>query len=51
VVRTIFPQEFLLLVEKSRQFEFIGWWNLWNLEEPVEKAEHIDRPITVIRRK
>lgn len=50
VTRTIFPQEFLLLVEKSRGFEFIGWWNNWDLNEPIEKAEHIDRPITLIRR-
>ncbi len=48
--RTIFPQEFLLLVERSGEFEFIGWWNNWNLEEPVEKAVRIERPITVIRR-
>ena len=50
VGRTIFPQEFLLLVEKSKKFEFIGWWNNWNLEEPIEKAARIDRPITLIRR-
>lgn len=50
VGRTIFPQEFLLLVEKSGAFEFIGWWNNWNLDESVEKAERISRPITVIRR-
>ncbi len=50
VGRTIFPQEFLLLVEKSGRFEFIGWWNDWNLDESVEKAEQISRPITVLRR-
>jgi len=50
VGRTVFPQEFLLLVEKSKRFEFIGWWNNWNLDEPIEKATHIDRPITLIRR-
>lgn len=50
VGRTIFPQEFLLLLEKLRKFEFIGWWNDWNLDEPIDKAEHISRPITVIRR-
>lgn len=48
--RTIFPQEFLLLVEKSGKFEFIGWWNNWNLSEPIEKAERVSRPITLIRR-
>jgi hypothetical protein len=48
--RVILPQEFLLLVEKSGVFEFIGWWNNWNLDEPVEGAQKIDRPITIIRR-
>ena len=51
VARTIFPQEFLLLVEKSKKFEFIGWWNDWKLEEPVEKATRIRRPIALLRRK
>lgn len=50
VGRRIFPQEFLLLVEKSGRFEFIGWWNNWDLDEPIEKAERINRPITLIRR-
>jgi SAM-dependent methyltransferase len=50
IKRAIFPQEFLLLVEKSGKFEFIGWWNNWNLDEPVEKAKEISRPITIIRR-
>ena len=50
VRRTIFPQEFLLLVEKSGDFEFIGWWNNWDLNEPIEKTERVDRPIAVVRR-
>lgn len=50
-VRTIFPQEFLLLVEKSKSFEFVGWWNNWNLAEPIERADWIRRPITLLRRK
>jgi SAM-dependent methyltransferase len=48
--RTVFPQEFLLLIEKQRVFEFVGWWNNWNLAEPIEKATHIERPIALIRR-
>jgi len=50
IVTTIFPREFKLLVEKSRKFELIGWWNHWNLEEPVEKANRISRPIILLRR-
>jgi SAM-dependent methyltransferase len=48
--RVILPQEFLLLVEKSGVFEFIGWWNNWRFEEPIGGAQKIDRPITIIRR-
>jgi len=50
VSRTIFPQEFLLLLEKSGAFEFVGWWNNWNMAEPIEVAKVINRPITLIRR-
>ncbi len=50
VSRVIFPQEFLLLLEKSGKFEFIGWWNNWNLEEPIDGVERVSRPITLIRR-
>jgi SAM-dependent methyltransferase len=51
VVRTIFPQEFLLLVERSKKFEFLGWWNNWKLEEPIRAATRITRPIVLLRRK
>ena len=50
VSRMIFPQEFLLLIEKSGLFEFIGGWNNWNMAEPIEVARGIERPITLIRR-
>ena len=50
IVRVILPQEFLLLVDKSKAFEFIGWWNNWDFEQAMEKAERVDRPIVIIRR-
>jgi hypothetical protein len=50
VVRTVFPQEFLLLIERSKKFEFLGWWNHWKLNTPIEKATRISRPIVLIRR-
>jgi SAM-dependent methyltransferase len=50
VVRTIFPQEFLLLMERSKKFEFLGWWNDWKLNTPIEKATRISRPIVLLRR-
>ncbi len=54
--RAIYPQEFLLLTEKTGCFEFIGWWNNWDLDEPMmegtPRAEdsRIERPIILIRR-
>lgn len=50
VNRSIFPQEFLLLLEKSARFEWVGWWNHWDLNTPIEQASTIDRPIVLIRR-
>jgi len=49
--RIIFPQEFLLLIELLDDFEFIGWWNNWDLRKPLKANQKISRPITIIRRK
>lgn len=48
--RAIYPQEFLCLVDRNPDFEFVGWWNHWDLSQPLEEAEKIDRPITLLRR-
>jgi SAM-dependent methyltransferase len=50
VKRAIFPQEFLCSVEASRDFEFVGWWNNWDLGQPLEQTDKIDRPIALVRR-
>jgi SAM-dependent methyltransferase len=40
--KIFFPQEFLCLVELSRCFEFIGWFNDFDLNAPVTpKGRHI----------
>ena len=51
VHRAIYPQEFLRMMEYSPDFEFVGWWNNWNLEQPLDFADKISRPIILIRRK
>jgi len=51
VVRTVFPQEFILLAERARRFEFLGWWNNWNLDEPISTATRIRRPIVLLRKR
>ena len=49
--RAIFPQEFVLAATKLHRFELLGWWNDWNLQEPLgEGRGEIVRPITVLRR-
>lgn len=50
IMRVLFPQEFLLILENVQLFEFVGWWNNWNLEEPVEEAKKIERPLILLRR-
>jgi hypothetical protein len=50
VKRAIFPQEFLCFISNSEHFEFVGWWNNWDLSQPLEKADKIDRPIALVRR-
>lgn len=49
--KIIFPQEFLELVNKNARFEFLGWYNSFDLAQPLEKATRFNRPMTVLRRK
>jgi len=49
--RAIYPQEFLRFIDDCKDFEFVGWWNKWDLNQPLEHAIRIDRPICIIRRK
>lgn len=50
ILKVIFPQEFLELVNRNKQFEFIGWYNNFDLTQPLEKATRFSRPITLLRR-
>jgi SAM-dependent methyltransferase len=50
-MRIVFPQEFRLLLEKQGDFEYLGWWNNNDLEEPSPKLDPPDWPMTIIRRK
>jgi SAM-dependent methyltransferase len=50
IKRAIYPQEFLCFVSNFKHFEFVGWWNNWNLRQPLEQANKIDRPIALVRR-
>ena len=48
--RTVYPQEFLLFITQRRDFEFVGWWNEWDLTKPLDGRENVNRPIAVIRK-
>lgn len=50
IKRAIYPQEFLFFISSHKHFEFVGWWNNWKLQEPLEQAEKIARPIALVRR-
>lgn len=50
IKKMLYPQEFLNFVKDRKDFDFVGWWNDWNLNQPVEEATQITRPITLLRR-
>jgi hypothetical protein len=50
IKRAIYPQEFLCLISSFKNFEFVGWWNNWDLGQPLEQVIKIDRPIALVRR-
>lgn len=50
VKRVVFPQEFLRFVESRPDFEFVGWWNEWDLDQPLDGFQPTNRPIIVLRR-
>ena len=48
--RAIYPQEFLFFIDTREDFEFVGWWNDWNLSAPLTGDEVINRPIVLLKR-
>lgn len=50
VLRQIYPQEFLLFVAARSDFEFVGWWNNWDMTQPLDGTQKIGRPITILRK-
>lgn len=49
--RLIYPQEFLLFIRHCTDFEFMGWWNNWNLNDPLPSPKPIQRPIVLLRKR
>lgn len=51
VKRAIYPQEFLLFIKQRPDFEFVGWWNAWKLDQPLDSSDsRCSRPVVVVRR-
>lgn len=50
IKKAIYPQEFLCFISGLKGFEFVGWWNNWDLSQPLEKADKISRPIVLVRK-
>jgi SAM-dependent methyltransferase len=48
--RLFYPQEFLLFLKHYTSFEFLGWWNNWNLADPLPSPRTISRPIVLLRK-
>ena len=49
VLRQIYPQEFLLFVATRSDFEFVGWWNNWDMNQPLDGKQEIGRS-AILRR-
>ena len=48
--RALAPQEFLELIGDHPAFEFVGWWQDWDLKRPLEPGMESLRPLAVVRR-
>ena len=48
--RIIYPQEFLFFIANRKDFEFMGFWNNWNLSQPLQGTKKVSRPIAIIRK-
>jgi hypothetical protein len=49
VRKMIFPQEFRMLVERQKQFEYVGWFNDFSFVKPED--ENTGRRMVVLRRR
>jgi SAM-dependent methyltransferase len=50
LARQMYPQEFLFFIITRNDFEFVGWWNNWDLTQPLGEIQKISRPIIILRR-
>lgn len=50
--KAIYPQEFLSFISGRKDFEFVGWWNEWQFDQPLpsEQADGVEHPMILVRR-
>jgi len=48
--RAILPEEFLEFVDRRSDFEFVGWWKDWDLDQPITTNDNVGRPVAILRR-
>lgn len=49
--RALFPQEFRQYIDQRGDFEFLGWWENFDFEQPIlDDGKPIMRPVVVVRR-
>lgn len=50
VKRAIYPQEFLLLIEQHAAWRFLGWWDEWSFDNPIDGSMPTGRLFTLLGR-
>ncbi|RKX26204.1 MAG: hypothetical protein DRP47_08580 [Candidatus Zixiibacteriota bacterium] len=48
--KAILPNEFLDFINQREDFEFVGWWKDWDLNQPIDKYSEVIRPLVIVRR-
>lgn len=48
--RALFPQEFLHYIATRPDFEFVGWWDGFDLDAPIVPGRAVQRPVVAVRR-
>ena len=52
LIYTRYPNEFALLLQsREEQWETVGHFNDWNLDSPVSKADKINRPLCILKKR
>ncbi len=48
--KAIFPEEFMEFLNSRADFEFVGWWQDWDFDRPIEPGVNPVRPVALLKR-